>query len=170
MRKATLAIITISLIAAIIFVVMGRYSGEHATGDKRASKDKGISVSKATTEASTVFAWEFETWQPENLHWDAPSSLNISDNGDWYAFASRLENQRRSGGFFDTGHNFDYNITVTFYPEVNCGGASLYGFTIHLDALDYKDVHTNVSRRGNDPNIQAIVDRANCARAQREFD
>jgi hypothetical protein len=174
MRKALLAIIFIVL-AAILFFAVTSNSHRGNAGRNKPAKDKDVVVAKAAPNKDNTFvSWEFETWQPDNRFWNAPSSLTISDDGDWYVFASRLENQLRTGGFFDTGHKYSFDITVNFYPVFNaasgrCEGASLYGFSIHVDTLDYKEVHTNVTVRGKDRHIPEIVARTNCATATRSI-
>lgn len=155
----------------------GQASFERQRSAPEQARDVTVVVPMAPTVKSQytalyqMFSFQFSSWAPNSLHWDAPSNLNIQSDGSWYIYSRRLANFRRTGGFFDTGDTFTALANVTFYdgPVVNgqCSGSVVHSRDFVLRSLDYKHEYTDVANRGTDPQIAANESRIRCGSVTR---
>ncbi|WP_321946538.1 hypothetical protein [Paraburkholderia sp. J10-1] len=127
-----------------------------------------LTATLADVAASQMFNFVFDSWEPNSLHWPAPSSLSIQWDGSWSFFAAHLANMRRTGGFFDTGTTFNFGLTLSFYDvdvPLHASHAPIYTTNIGIASLDYKNSADNVVKNGLDPRIAELAAQivsANC--------
>jgi hypothetical protein len=90
----------------------------------------------------TIYGPSFPDWDPDSLHWNAPSNMNINDDGYWFLYAKHLSNYRRTGGVIDSGNTWTALVNVTLYdgPVVNgqCTGNVIFSRDFILTTIDYK--------------------------------
>lgn len=129
---------------------------------------------KMTIAADSVvkdFSFDFTHWAPNSLHWEVPSTFVINSDGGWTAFATRLANNRRTGGSLDTGENYSFGLSLQFYDGMlvngNCTGAVQVAFDVQLASIGYKSDKNNVTRSGNSADYLAKRLLLNCASASR---
>lgn len=100
------------------------------------------------------FDVKFDDWQPDSLHWNAPSNMEIYSNGTWFIYAAHVANMRRASSLFDQGWYYNFGVTVTFYSRSN---SVLHLTECPLIGLNYKEEKWNVSASGHDPRIAEIL-------------
>lgn len=96
---------------------------------------------------------DFPSWEPNSLHWVAPSNWLIRSDGSWYIYASHVANMRRMPGPFDTGWNYDFGFSVA-YQDSN--GTVIHAADHHLVSLKYKEERNDVPNNGLDPRYAEI--------------
>lgn len=101
-----------------------------------------------------IFNLQFESWEPDHLHWVAPSNIIIYDNGDWFIFVSHLANMRRTGGVLDTGNYQSWCINVAYLDK---NKSVLHSKDYPVCGLDYKQSRDNLGVSGNDPGVPSIL-------------
>jgi hypothetical protein len=86
-------------------------------------------------------SFNFNTWNPNNLHWEAPSSMVFEINGRVYLYAARIANHRRHGPF---GHGRPYNWGVS-YRFLDGDQAELYWGWLGLGIRGYNQTRNDAS-------------------------
>lgn len=108
-----------------------------------------------------IYDIQFETWEPNSLHWVAPSNLIIYSDGTWFLYAQRISNQRRTGGSFDTGNYRTWLVSVEF---LNNTGSIVHAGEYILGGLNYKSSDDNISSKGQDNRFAEVLSQIVSAR------
>lgn len=119
-----------------------------------------------TTPKYQMFTVSFENWEPDSLHWNVPSNININSDGSWFLYAKRLANMRRTGGIIDSGHTVSFRVDVAYWDGVageKCAGSVIHANKYYLKSLRYKQEAWEVVARGTDPAIPGLESRIRCA-------
>ncbi|CAK7083482.1 MAG: hypothetical protein CITR_04085 [Citrobacter freundii] len=105
-----------------------------------------------------IFNLQFKSWEPDHLHWVAPSNIIIYDNGDWFIFISHLANMRRTGGPLDTGNYQSWCVNVSYLDK---NKSVLHSKDYPVCGLQYKQYKDNLGVSGNDPSVPGILSNLN---------
>lgn len=123
--------------------------------DERVSANGELVVERELASASyKMWDVQFPTWEPNSLHWVAPSNIIIYSDGNWFLYAQSISNQRRTGGFLDTGDDRTWLVATEF---LNAQGSVVHAQEYVLRSLGYKHSEDNVKSSGNDSRLAAVV-------------
>lgn len=120
------------------------------------------SVEQEETEIIESFSFDLTTWEPDHLHWVAPSKIILYSNGDLVATASHIANMRRTGGIFDTGERYSAVFDLALL-ENETDSKSIITLTYAIATLNYKDGEDNIVRKWNLPGLPPFIEKANFA-------
>ena len=102
---------------------------------------------------SEIFDVKFDTWEPNSLHWVAPSNMIIYSDGSWFIYAIHIANMRRTGGLFDVGQYRTWLVNVQY---LNAQDSVVHASDYVLRGLDYKGEVDNATAQGVDRRLAEI--------------
>lgn len=115
------------------------------------------------------FTPQFATWEPNSLHWQAPSNLVVYSDGTWFLFAQHCANFRRLGGSFDTGATYTWFVDAIYYDQPGGVGNIIHAINYGLVSLPYKSERDNVTASGFDARYLALEPKILSARFGRSL-
>lgn len=116
----------------------------------------------------TVFLeFQFETWQPDSLHWVAPSNLLIYTDGSWYFYASHIANMRRTLPILDGGARWTWKVHLDFK---NSSESIIYSTDYVLRTLNYKEEENHAQIYGYDNYLASIIGNVDSCQSERILD
>ena len=115
-----------------------------------------------------LFTAQLKSWEPNSLHWAAPSNFIMYSDGTWFLYAQHCANFRRLGGLVDSGASYSWYLNMTYFNQSGGVGDIVHARDYLLTTLSYKQEKDNVTASGFDnaflslsPSIEsAIVSRA----------
>lgn len=126
----------------------------------RANHPKELMSNQSGTIPDWHYEWftvDFDTWAPNHLHWDAPSTLHIMVNGDVYVTAAHMANMRKTW-VLDGGKVFVARIKIDLYQEKE---STPYSFMFPVISLNYKQEANNVETRYHFPALENVITKFN---------
>ncbi len=94
-----------------------------------------------------VFArFEMETWNPDSLHWEAPTNATFYNTGRVYIFARRCANHRRHG-VFNQGRTYNWRIDYQYLDE---NKVEIQASGLHLITLAFNKARNNADNEKQD--------------------
>ncbi|MER0108002.1 hypothetical protein ABQG55_04800 [Aeromonas dhakensis] len=129
---------------------------------KKASKTEGTKIRlMEENDIYESFNFELTTWEPEHLHWVAPSKIILFSNGDLSATAAHIANMRRLGGIFDTG-GF-YHAAFDLGLQETADSKPFMTLSYAIAGLPYKKSVQNVKKLWSLPGLPPYIEKANYA-------
>jgi hypothetical protein len=113
---------------------------------------------RAEASRYVVFEWKFDSWEPDHMHWVAPSNFIIYNDGTWFFFAQHLANMRRNNDWgFDTGWDWSFEFDTAYFDAPDGKGTVVHANTYKLAYLHYKDERDNYTQTGTDPRFPTVL-------------
>lgn len=121
--------------------------------------DKAVISAAAAPESFRV---QFNSWNDNHVHWEAPSHFIMYTTGSWYFFAAHLANMRRDNPVFDQGAPVHFKLDALYYDGPldaagNVTGVVLHSIEYYFAGLSYKMESNNYQITGNDPTLAKLL-------------
>jgi hypothetical protein len=137
------------------------------SSSRHETKLEMMSDNEAGNEVYECFNFELETWEPDHLHWVAPSNIILYSNGNLSASAAHLANMLRLGGIFDTGGL--YHALFDLSLKESADSPPLITLSYAIASLPYKKSVDNVVRNWSLPGLPRYIEKANHASLARRW-
>ena len=80
-----------------------------------------------------IWRLEFDDWHEDNLHWGAPSYIDLdTDTGRTFFHARQMANMQRSGGIIDSGRPVNAILELNFFSSTDATGPSIGSFVVKV--------------------------------------
>jgi hypothetical protein len=116
---------------------------------------KSRTFTRADSNRYIVFEWDFASWEPDHVHWVAPSNFILYNDGGWFFYARHLAAMRRNNEFFDIGWAYNFDFDVTFK---NASGTVIHANSYKFADLNYKSERDNYTQTGTDSTFAKLLD------------
>lgn len=121
-----------------------------------------------------MFSTSFPDFQPGDLHWIAPSMININSDGTWFIYAKHLAHLRRTAKNTNSGKSVHFSTVVKYWDgkasKDKCTGKVIHAHRYYLRTLRYRDEALDASAKGTDPAILGLASKIRCASFYREIE
>lgn len=109
---------------------------------------------------SVCWSWDFETWEPNFRHWEAPSSFTVFSDASFRFKVARMASGFRWQGHYQDGPSWRYSLGVILLNE----GIVIRKLGFHIATLPYRGQAYDLNVAIRHPELLSCIDRASHAR------
>ncbi|WP_034299015.1 hypothetical protein [Herbaspirillum sp. RV1423] len=111
--------------------------------------------------------WNFSTWEPDHLHWVAPSTMTLYSDGSIVGTVGHLAVMRRTGWPLDEGIAWWPCVQIDLLDDSD---SMLSQITVSFGKIPYKFSVDNVSHTWNAPGIPQHLARISKIKGRRVWE
>lgn len=125
-----------------------QYMSSSADGSVRVElPPKELFEAQAASEERFVLVnFDFPTWNPDSLHWEAPSNMTFYSDGRVYLYAKRIANHRRHGPF-NQGRTYTWRADYQYHDQ---NGTVMQSSSLKLATLRFNQTKDDADAEKTD--------------------